>query len=338
MTVQDLREALRDQAEAPSPANPHRHDQVRARIRGTRLRRRAAAGMVTGMAAVAAIAVGVSLFPGTTGPVPRETTTAAAGPVSKLPESFTAQDGTEYRRLATAELRDTGEKAVSVTVPLSGRPLDMAAPCDGEFVTAMPDVTVNGKRATAPSFGCADGMYLRSLTVPPGATEVTVKFDATEYGCLRTKKDGPCLPDKFPPGGWDLAVYEWTPPAEPVEPAQVKAFPDRLGGMELATSASGVWPQDSSFTMTAEGTGGQIGVEQLCTGDLATRMWFTFRVGDKELPQTSGCGVWEEGPFPMAMSEVTVPKGERVTVTGRLGGWGEFTNRPVRWSVGVYAR
>ncbi|NUP81862.1 MAG: hypothetical protein HOV96_30425, partial [Nonomuraea sp.] len=43
------------------------------------------------------------------------------------------------------------------------------------------------------------------------------------------------------------------------------------------------------FTVTARGDGGGIGVEALCAGALAGRMWFTYRVGDGE-EVTGTCG------------------------------------------------
>ncbi|MFG1705818.1 hypothetical protein ACFLIM_21725 [Nonomuraea sp. M3C6] len=333
MTVQDLRDVLRERAEAPSPANPYRHDQVRSRIRRTRLRRRATAGA----AVAAAVVVGFSLLPGTAEP-PRDIT-AAAQPAPSLPERFTSDDGTEYRRVATATLKANGERKTSVTVPVSGRPLDVAGLCNGTFGSDMPRISVNGNHTGGPGFTpCAKEMELRPLIVPTGATEVTVTFDTTAYGCVLEKKNGPCVPTRPRQADWSLAVYEWNPPARQIEPEPVRAFPARLGGMKLATFTSGMWGKDSAFTLQVTSPGGKVAIDQLCTGDLAGRMWFRYQIDGADIPVTASCGVWKEGPFPMALHEFAVPKGKRATISGRMGLWGDYTNRPVRWSFGVYVK
>ncbi|MEV1172904.1 hypothetical protein [Nonomuraea sp. NPDC049784] len=346
MTVQDLRDVLREQAESPSPANPYRHDEVRSRIRRTSLRRR----VTSGAAAVAVVAAGIYLIPGTaTVPDRDRTATAAARPGREttaepagLPESFTSADGTAYRRLATAMLKAEGVRKVSLKVPVSGKPIDVAGLCDGEFSDSAPRVAVNGVRTgSGPDFGaCHKRTQLRPLVVPANATEVTVTFDMTRSGsggCPRKIKN--CEPRTYEDTDWRVAVYEWTPPAQPVEPAPVKAFPTRAGGMQLARSATGVWPQDASFTLTVRSKNGKIGIDQLCTGDLASRMWFQFRIDGELSSSVSNCGVWQEGkPYPMAMALIPVPKGKQVTISGKMSLWGEYTNRPVRWSVGVFVK
>ncbi|MFC4120765.1 hypothetical protein [Nonomuraea zeae] len=337
MTVHDLREVLRERAEDRSPANPHRHDQVRARIRRVRVRRRVTAGA----AVVAALAAGVALLPGVV-ETPRRETTAAAQPDSELPERFAAGDGAEYRRLATAALAAGGEKATSITFPVSGKPLDVAAICDGPPGSATPRIAVDGRQTGVHGFSpCMEpGMQLRALPVPEGATEVTVTFDTTTSGsgCVRKRQDGPCVAVTPKRADWSLAVYEWTPPARPVEPEQVRAFPTRLGGMRLATSRSGVWGEERDFSVTVTSGGGKLGIEQLCTGELAGRMWFSYTIDGRDTQSTVSCATWTRGPYPMAMQEYPVPKGKRVTVTGKMGIYGGHINRPVRWSIGVYTK
>ncbi|MEV4016469.1 hypothetical protein AB0J35_38820 [Nonomuraea angiospora] len=342
MTVQDLRDVLRERAEAPSPGNPNRQDQVRSRIRRTRLRRRATAGAGAMAAVVASAVVGVHLLPGTaSAPEPATARTEQDKPAG-LPEKFTAGDGTAYRRLAVGTIRKEGAKKVSFTVPVSGKPLDVAMTCDGEDFVNTPRVSVNGNADTgAQVLPCGKAMQLRPLSlVRRGATEATVTFDTTVVarGCVQRKKDGPCVTPKPKVATWHVAVYEWTPPARPVEPEPVKDFPDRVAKWKLARSATGVSDRDSSFTLVVKSASGKIGMDQLCTGDLAARMWFKIRVNGTDAPMVGGCNVWKSGDYPMALSEYDVPKGSRVTITGQIGFWGEYTNRPVRWSVGVYVK
>ncbi|WP_043620108.1 hypothetical protein [Nonomuraea candida] len=351
MSVQDLRDVLRERAGGPSPANPYRHDEVRARIRRRRRRRRTAAGAT---AAVAAVTVAVALLPGADEAEPRETTaltrpaaepsasaSASARAERSLPERFTAPDGTRYRRLTTTAITHGGEKRASVTVPVSGLPLDVAGVCDGEFGAATPRFLVNGRNSGSHRFSpCPDGMQLRPLTVPEGAKEVTVTFDTTTVGrgCVFEKKDGPCVPAKERPADWSLGIYEWTPPDRPVTPEPVRTLPDRLGGMKLARLATGRYPADASVEAEVVSRGGKIGIEQLCTGDLADRLWFTFTVDGKPASSTPGCGVWKKGPFPAAMSEFPVPRGRKVRISARIGSWGEHTSRPVNWAIGIYVK
>jgi hypothetical protein len=108
--------------------------------------------------------------------------------------------------------------------------------------------------------------------------------------------------------------------------------------MKLGDSVSGVWADDRSCTLEVVSPRGKIGIEQLCGGELSRRMWFTYRIGGKDVPYATNCAVWEEGPYPMATREFSVPRGERVTITGRVGLRGEYTNRPVRWPVAVYVK
>ncbi|MEW1840805.1 hypothetical protein AB0392_22920 [Nonomuraea angiospora] len=340
MTVQDLRDVLHERAEAPSPANPRRHDQVRSRIGRTRLRRRATASAGAMAAFVASVVVGGQLLPGTAPGVISVARMEQDRPAG-LPEEFTAGDGTAYRRLAVGTIKKEGAKKVSLTVPVSGKPLDVAMTCDGEAGADSPIVRVNDRVDTgSQAMPCGKPMQLRPLSgVRRGATEATVTFDtsAVARGCVQRKKDGPCVTPEPKAATWNVAVYEWTPPARPVEPEPVKDFPDRLAGWKLARSATGMWDRNRSFTLMVTSPGGKIGVDQLCTGELATRMWFKYRIDAQESMATS-CAVWKSGPYPMAMQEFFVPKGKRVTITGTMGLWGEYTNRPVRWSVGVYVK
>jgi hypothetical protein len=339
MSVQDLRDVLRERADGPSPPNPARHEQVGARVRGTRRRRRITAGA----AMAAAVAIGFSVFPGAQ--APKETTAVTTTAVQeRLPERFTAADGTEYRRLAAVTIGKTGEQKVTVTVPVSGKPLDVAAACPGAgHQSTRPDVYVGDKLVRLSGFGgCSPQMDLRPLDVAQRDGQVSVTFDATSPRalCERRVPGGPrppCRTVLAKPADWSLAVYEWTPPAQPVEPAPVRRFPDRFEGWKLARTESGIWPQDRTVRLEVEG-GRAVALDQLCTGDLARRMWFSVQVGGAESNGSTGCGVWESGPFPAALSEVEIPEGERAVITVRLGSWGEVTNRPVRWSIGVYTK
>ncbi|MGW2156290.1 hypothetical protein [Nonomuraea sp. NPDC001699] len=339
MSVQDLRDVLRERAEGPAPANPARPEHIRRRVRRTRRRR----GLTAAAAAVVAAVTVFSLLPGDAAP-PQEAATPAVKAARELPERFAAHDGTGYRRLATATIRTEGTTKASVTIPVSGKPLDVAALCEGGPRARPPAISVTGGDV-APFqslSSCPKDMELVPLVVPGGAGRITVTFDtATKgWGCVREGKDGPCVPQKPDEAVWSLAVYEWTPPGRPVEPGPLKPFPKRLAGWDLAGATRQlVWPQARTFTVTARGDGGRIGIEALCAGDLARRMWFRYLIeGGEGGEVTSTCGQWESGPYPMAMNEFSVPAGKPVKVTVRAGIWGPDSNRPVRWSVAVYRK
>ncbi|MEU7859223.1 hypothetical protein [Nonomuraea sp. NPDC049141] len=339
MTLPDLRDVLREHGDGPSPANPARPEQVRARIRRIRLRRRALGG--GGVVAVAAaVALGFSLLPGTAEPrleTADEPTTFAAQLAGLLPERFTAADGTKYRRIATASIKRTGPTKVSVTIPFSGKPLDVGAVCAGPD-TSVARASIGADGPASAHFGtCSRRMQLRPLQVPAATsgTELKVTFDTTTTGWGCTVRDGKCVPQKKTRGVWALAVYEWTPPARPVKPAKLKTLPDHVGKARLAETKTGVWPQDTSATFKVRG---KVGFDTLCTSALAGNLWFSIEANGRMEGSAGACGVWEGGAFPSAVSEFSYPTDRTTTVkvTWMLRGSG--INRPVRWSVGLYRK
>ncbi|MEV0143435.1 MULTISPECIES: hypothetical protein [unclassified Nonomuraea] len=344
MTVRDLRDVLREHGDATPPSNPARHEQVRARISRIRLRRRlAAAG--TAVATLAALAF--VFLPGMAGAGPDTTaaTSATAGPLAgspvpdELPETFTAPDGTVYRRLATASIGTTGSRKATVTVPVTGKPLDLAGLCTpkGRRLSGI-QIGVNG-RPVPSGLLCKGSRQLAGLTVPRGTGKrATITFDTTTHGsgCVRADSKSPCRPLKEERSPWSLAVYEWTPPKTPVEPGAPRAFPPHQSGWKLADTRTGTWPAQRSVTFRVRGDGRQLGVDQICTGDLATRLWFRYEIDGKDTGAASACGVWEKGPFPMGMSLFKTTKGKPVTVTLKLFMESPTGGRPVRWSVGLF--
>ncbi|MBN6058562.1 hypothetical protein JYK22_41975, partial [Nonomuraea sp. RK-328] len=351
MTVRDLRDVLREHGDAAPPPNPGRHDEVRARIGRIRLRRRL---MAAGTAVAAAAAVlGFVVLPG--GPDQRRDSTAvmtsgtpATSPASegltpKLPETFTSPDGTVYRRLALTSIGATGSRKATVTVPVTGKPLDVAGVCT-KRADAHPglQVLVDG-RPTRGGLTCMDGRQLRlePMTVPAGSDRVTITFDTTAHGSGCIRPPDPkirCRPVKEVRVPWNLAVYEWTAPDRPADPAEPKAFPRSASGWKLADTRTGTWPGDTSLTFRVRGDGRHVGVDQICTGDLAGRLWFSVAVDGKDSGGASACGVWEKGSYPMALSLFKPPKGKMVTITVKLSMHSPAEGRPVRWSVGLFRR
>ncbi|NUW39047.1 hypothetical protein [Nonomuraea rhodomycinica] len=352
MTVRDLRDVLREHGDAAPPPNPARHDQVRARIGRIRLRRRL---MAAGTAAAAVVAVlGVVVVPG--GPDQRGDTTVAVAPAAtsaapegtptpKLPETFTAPDGTVYRRLALTSIGMTGSRKATVTVPVTGKPLDVAGVCtpQGEANPGV-QIRVDGRPTGRSGLSCRRGfphqLQLQAMVLPAGADRVTITFDTTTHGwgCTRPDPKGACRQVKEFRVPWSLAVYEWTPPDPPAEPAALRPLPRKSAGWKLADTRSGTWPAEKSLTFRVRGDGRPVGLDPVCTGDLAGRLWFSYAIDGKSTGSSSACGVWEKGPFPMALSLFEVPKGKTVTITVTLSMQSPAEGRPVRWSVGLFRR
>ncbi|GGK64356.1 hypothetical protein Sme01_25710 [Sphaerisporangium melleum] len=346
MTVQDLRDVLRSHGEGPAPANPVRHEQVQARIRAIRRRRRAAA---TGAALSAVAVVALAFLPGraqpgpdtvAVAPSPDRTSTPRSRPAERqepLPRAFTAADSAEYRRLAVAAVAAAGSTKATVTVPVSGRPLDVAAVCSGGVRSSMGVRIRIGSAPTGNLLPCEKGRRLAPLVVPAGAGDrIKVSFELVNRlsGCIMAK--GSCVPPDNRKVAFSLAVYEWAPPERPIEPPAPRALPE-IRGYRLADTRTGTWPRDRSLAFDVLGDGRPLAIDQICTGDVASRLSFTVKVNGR-LASRATCGVWTSGPFPGALPELKVPKGRKAVITVKLGMSPEAPNRPVRWSVGLWRR
>ncbi|GAB2922894.1 hypothetical protein ACFMQL_30205 [Nonomuraea fastidiosa] len=332
MSVEDLRDVLRERAEGPAPANPYRSEQVRERVRRVRRRRTVAtvtlAGAATAVTVLASVAVTGALQPGgrDAASVPRVDDGGA-----ELPAYYVSPDGTAYRRLEEATVDARGEKT-TITVTSTGRPLEAAVMCGRDPFAIAPEVLVNGRPVESPGIACAGpGMQLRPLEVPAGAGEVTVTFDTTGPACVRRTEHGPCTPERPRGGRWKVAVYDWTPPERPVKPRPV-TLPDRLDGAKRIKGFTGTWPGDGSYETTVTAPG-RYTIERDCSGDLGDRLWFKYWIDGVESRSLTGCGARSLGA-----DAFTVRKGQKVKVRVRVGLWGAATNRPVAWAVALYRK
>lgn len=293
----------------------------------------------------AAATMGVALVTGAmliASNTPAEQTVTAAPAVTGLPPEFTAADGVAYHRVGTATLDTTGKRKVTITVPNTGKPLDLVATCAGDRRSAAPHVRVDGVPARGGFLGaCVATRQTIGLPVRGQAEEVTVTLELPELqgtACVRERKDDPCKPvtPRQRRAVWSLGVYEWTPPDEPVLPGPVRKFP-AMKGYKPVAMRSGLYPEKGSVTIPVP-AGRTVGVDQICTGALAKRLNFTLALNGRDTGVGGQCGVWEKGPYPMAMALVKTPKGAdaRLTITWSMAGPAE--TRPVRWLVGVWER
>ncbi|WP_433358961.1 hypothetical protein [Streptosporangium sp. CA-115845] len=332
MTVENLRDVLREHADLLPPPNPSRDEQIRDRVRRTRVRRRTAMGTAV---VAAAVALAVPFLPTT--PQPETTTTVSGGPLPVLPEQFTSADGTGYRLVARTAIEKTGDAKATLKIPYTGKPLDVGGMCVGPD-DSPPRIKVEGSRLRVPvSFmHCDRELRLQPLDIPEGATEVTVTFNTVTSGraCTQKEPGAPCVTPARAHGSWVLGVYEWTPPARPVAPEPLRNIPDQVGKWQLTETKSGLWPQDTTATFEVGGQAGRVALDKLCSGELATRLQFSFRVNGESGGAVSSCGVWTSGGFPMAMNELYLT--EPTTITVELSMVSQSTNRPIRWSVGLF--
>lgn len=327
-TLRHLRD-LFDDMSAGAPDNHARVAQLERRMRKNAIRRTALAG-----ATVLAAAMLVPAFL-----VPEREMTVAVQPAAELPPRFTSGDGSAYHRLAatTLRLRSEGETKTSVTVPVSGKPIEVAALCpEGNPVTtARPGTFVDGERSGTWFHHCMTGekMVLEPVSVPEDAEQVTITFDASDHVCAgRTS----CRAT-WQPADWPLAVYEYTPPARPVEPGPVETFPPALGTLKLAGQASGVWPRDTSFSLRVTSPGGYFRISQLCTGDLADRLTISYKIGGEGPGGGHICGRRTLDETGATLWSEKIPEGTTITVSGEVSMRDGHPNRQARWSVGVYS-
>jgi hypothetical protein len=337
MSTQELRELLNERAGAVPPHNPRRGEQVLARVR----RRRNVRTLTAGVAVAGVITAGWLVLPGAPEAAqPVDRVAVAPGPAA--PESFTSQDGTAYRRVALKSVRYPGKEQVTLTIPLTGKPLDLAAFCE-ESRWGAPMVRIEGARFSPVNPDCAPTMRLVGVNVPKGAKEVKIVIDPRVRGwaCVGKRKASECTPkDRVPepkPHEVSLAFYEWTPPEHAVQPSPLPEPPARVAGYRKVAVKSGVWPERRSATFEVEGHGGTIAVEASCSGDLAGRLRFA-RAFNGEGGSEGGCAIAGKDQFGGVLSEFPAPHGKRVRITITLRAEGETTNRPVNWLVGLYRK
>lgn len=339
-TLNNLRDVFDDMS-ARAPDNHQRIAQLERRIRRDR-RRRAAGAVLAGAAVITAAAVTVpDLLPSGT-VAPQMSVAAQPAAEEKLPEQFTSEDGSDYRRLAATTLHKD-EKATSLTVPVTGKPLEVAAVCPKgkPTVLARPRVFVDGKFVGTWFNQCLVkenmGMVLDTLNVPEGAQQLTVTFDATDEVCAGHASDQ--CPDRptWQPAEWPLAVYEYTPPAQPVEPAPIEDFPATIGSQKLVGQATGVWPQETTFSRTFTSPGGYFRIEHRCTGSFADRITISYQIGDKSYQGAWVCGDRSLDESNVMLWSPKVPKGTKITISGKVQMDGGHPNRQTRWAVGVYS-
>ncbi|GAA4099285.1 hypothetical protein [Nonomuraea soli] len=329
--MSELRDLL-DEHAGPSPVNPARLAGVMTRVRRRRVRR---AAVLSGTAGVAAVLLALPYIL-----TPARNTEIATAPASPFPERYTADDGVEYSRLETARLAVPEDRKLSITVALSGRPLEVAVKCRETARDARVSLAVTlDRRPVPPGFPPCTTTEMLRWPLPdtrPGAATATITLTPQAHAMPNCTPGKGCKPSTAPPTpdptAWDIAVYEWTPPAEPIIPGPPRAFPSTAGGWQLVRTDSGVYPRDKEVSFTSTGKG-RFGFDKLCSGALSRQLRFRVFRNGRDTGSSGDCAVWEKGQtYPMAMSVERGP----ARITLKLESAVSPNNRFIRWSVGWF--
>jgi hypothetical protein len=321
LTADQLRDLLTERSD-PARFHPAPEKGLSMRIRRARVRRAAVAGLLAAVAA-AGVVTGLRL-------TQDHTASFAAVSGQQFPASFTASDGTLYRRVAVTSMT-AGQSSAALEVEVGSHPVDVMAACavGGEFV----DITVNGTYAGIAT--CPGTPQLFGLSAPPGR-----QADLTFTGQGRPVKTS-----------WRFAVYEWIPPVAarpapsvPRLPASYTGYNTTTGvGMtrrSLLASRSGDWPADRTVTITVPDHGRSFDISLVCSGAIASRLRVSMVVDGSMADQLS-CTAWTPGQQPSANVTGGGRAGIPDTLTFRIQApssyWAAaYAKRSASWTIGIY--
>lgn len=306
-------------------------EQIAVRIRRARRRRAAGAGVLA-VAAVAGALSGVVLA---RQPAPQPVASYSAPP---LPASFTASDGTAYRRLAITPVTSKNQRSISFTITVGSDPIDVMASCQHPQGNHFILVKVNGS-GSASFLSCQGPQRLSGLFVHPGQ-RVRITFEAGWF-----------IGSREP--GWQFAAYAWTPPAIPAPAPAKPRLPQTYTGpavlpahgkvqWRLVTSRSGDWPADRTVTIKAPAGTSTLELSLVCKGAIAGRSWVSTRGFQSQQPDLVGfCLPWTPGqPVPGTLT-ITRKDGKPFTITLYLRAPTDspaaYANRTSSWTFALYA-
>ncbi|WP_283138882.1 hypothetical protein [Rhizohabitans arisaemae] len=332
----DLRELLEARSR-PALDRPIPWAALCVKESAVRRRRFTAFGAAVAVAGVTAVAVAASgtlagsdkARLGTSDASLSGTATVADG----LPAEYTEEDGTVYRRVATATLDGPREKSVKVHVAVSGKPLAILSDCPRDHHSNLVRIEARAEGASKPlsrspdvALGCDTERAVDVGPIPAGVRRVSLSFGAT----LQRDSGQHAKVER-----WRFGVYEWTPPATmkappPVlEPPAVRKNKRGETEMTLIGKKSVTWPSSREVTITVPNTGKRILVVVNCRGDIVNRLTVESRVNRRPLYDLGNC---RDG-FPTSIGGTIpekVPSSEKtVTFQIRLApGVPEYLRRP----------
>jgi len=322
-----LRQLLAERSE-PARRRPVPDERIAVRIRQARRRRTAGAGVLA-VALAAGVVSGVVLAHQ---PAPGHAARYSAPP---LPASFTTSDGAAYRRLAITPVTGPNQRSASFTITPGSDPVDVMATCDHRKGTSFVLVEVNGRDVGFAD--CQGPGRLTGVLVHPGK-RTRITFAA-----------GSPIGSRI--AGWQFAAYVWTPPViarpAPAEPRLPLSFtgPAVLPGhgnvrWRLVTSRSGVWPADSTVTITAPAGTSPLGLSMVCTGAIAERLEVTTG-SDGSGGLIPPCVQWTPGQRVPRQFTIDRRHDKPFTLTIHLQAPpvdpAAYANRKVSWTFAFYA-
>jgi hypothetical protein len=324
LSIDQLRELLAERSDA-ADLHPAPQEGLSMRIRRARIRRATVAGLLAVVAA-AGVLTGLHLS---------QDHAASAVPVSgqPFPVSFTASDGTRYRRVAVTSMA-AGQSSATIDVTVGSHPVDVMASCAAPGHDLAVGVDVDG--ASVGFATCPGTPQLVGLPARPGR-QAAITF-VSEAGSVTTR--------------WQFAVYEWIPPAAVAMPAlAVPRLPASYTGyntangvtmtrLSLVASRSGQWPADRTVTITVPNHGRYFAVSLACSGDIAGRLQVSV-LDRGQLTNLVTCASWTPGQQPPGQITFGGRAGAPDTMTFRIQApssyWAaDYAKRPASWTVAIY--
>jgi hypothetical protein len=324
LSTDQLRELLAERSDA-ADLHPAPQEGLSMRIRRARIRRATVAGLLAVVAA-AGVVTGLHLS---------QDHAASAVPVSgqQFPVSFTASDGTLYRRVAVTSMA-AGQRSAAIDVKVGSHPVDVMASCGAPGQDLALSVDVDG--ASVGFATCPGTPQLVGLPARPGR-QAAITF-VSEARSVTTS--------------WQFAVYEWIPPAAVAMPAlAVPRLPDSYTGyntttgvgrtrLSLVASRSGQWPADRTVTITVPDHGRNFDISVACSGDIAGRLQVSV-LDRGQLTDQVTCASWTPGRQPPGQISFGGQAGVPDTMTFRIQApssyWAAaYAKRSASWTIAIY--
>jgi hypothetical protein len=323
LSTDQLRELLAERS-AAADLHPAPQEGLSMRIRRARIRRAAVAGLLAVVAA-AGVVTGVHLS---------QDHPASAVPVSgqQFPVSFTASDGTLYRRVAVTSMA-AGQRSAAIDVKVGSYPVDVMASCGAPGQDLALGVDVDG--ASVGFATCPGTPQLVGLPARPGR-QAAITF-VSEARSVTTS--------------WQFAVYEWIPPTVAGPAPAVPRLPGSYTGhntttgvgmtrLSLIASRSGTWPADRTVTITVPDHGRNFAISLACSGDIAGRLQVSV-LDRGQLTDQVTCASWTPGRQPPGQISFGGRAGVPDTMTFRIqapsSSWAAaYAKRSAGWTIAIY--
>ena len=304
------------------------------RIRRTRIRRTAAAGAAVIVAVAGVLSVTAVLHQHSSGP-------AITGG-QQFPASFTASDGTSYRRVAVTSLTLPAQKSVTIKLKVGTEPVDVMDACGGGQDPGAAEALVAVNGTDSGGFICPGTPQLIGLPVRLNR-EADITF--TEITIPGIRKVGATT--------WRFAVYEWKPPAVARPAPPIPQLPETYIGNNTTTghgkvqlrkiaSRSGDWPGDRTATFTVHLQDRNLDISTVCSGAIAGRLIITMQVDG--LPASASrlqCVPWAAGKQPPGNTAFAGQAGRSATLTFRIEApspalASAYAKRAASWTIAIY--